>query len=169
MKIFLDLDGVIVAFAEGVIKWYNLDCTTEDFEEWGAIFDFFSGSEKDFWEGLTDKFWLGLEFTKEAKQILTLVEPMKPCILTSPSHTSAGSKQQWIRENLPDYFKGGRYLIGPAKDFGAHSESLLIDDSEENIDKFRKAGGHTILVPRPWNKLRGEDILQHLKNGLDSV
>lgn len=166
MRLFLDLDGVIVAFAEGVIKWYDLDCTPEDFKEWGAIFNFFTGSETEFWQGLTDKFWVGLGFTKEAKRILTLVGPMKPCILTSPSHTSAGSKQQWIKENLPDYFKDGRYLIGPAKHFGAHAESLLIDDSEENIDKFIEAGGYAILVPRPWNRLRGKDVLAHLKKEL---
>ena len=168
-KYFLDLDGVIVAFAEGVIKWYNLDCTPEDFKKWGAIFNFFTGSEATFWEGLTDKFWLGLEFTKEAKRILTLVEPLKPCILTSPSHTSAGSKQQWIKENLPDYFNDGRYLIGPAKHFGAHSESVLIDDAEENIDKFKNEGGHVILVPRPWNRLRGNDVLEHIKTELDKI
>ena len=169
MRYFLDLDGVIIAFAEGVIKWYNLDCSPEDFKKWGAVFNFFSGSEKVFWEGLTDKFWLGLEFTKEAKRILTLVEPLKPCILTSPSHTSAGSKQQWIKENLPDYFNDGRYLIGPAKHFGAHSESVLIDDAEENIDKFKNEGGHVILVPRPWNRLRGNDVLEHIKTELDKI
>lgn len=170
---YLDLDGVIVDFAQGCIDWYTLDCTPEDFKDWGFIFNFFSGSEKDFWEGLTDRFWLGLNFTKEAKRILTLVEPMKPCILTSPARTGAGGKQQWIRENLPDYFNEDRYLIGPAKHYLAHKNSLLIDDSEENVDRFRKGvkgnGGMAILVPRPWNRLRGNDVLKHIKTELDKL
>jgi 5'(3')-deoxyribonucleotidase len=171
---FLDLDGVIVDFAQGCIDWYNLDCTPEDFTEWGAIFDFFTGKEIDFWEGLTDKFWIGLGFTKEAKRILTLVGPMKPCILTSPSHIGgSGGKQQWIKENLPDYYNEERYLIGPAKNYMAHKNSLLIDDAEENVDKFRKGvngnGGHAILVPRPWNRLRGNDVLKHIKTELDKI
>jgi hypothetical protein len=166
MRIYLDLDGVIVAFAEGVIKWYDLNCTTEDITGWGVIFKYFPGSEAAFWEGLTTKFWLELKFTREANQILTLLKPIKPCILTSPPHNGAGGKQQWIRKNLPDYFKDGRYLIGPAKQYLAHNNALLIDDSDENIDKFENAGGHAILVPRPWNRLRGNDIMKHIKTEL---
>ena len=169
MRVFLDLDGVIVDFAKGCIEWYNLDCTPEDWKEWLDIFKYYTGDESKFWEGLTDKFWLELEFTKEAKRILTLLRPMKPCILTSPAWTGAGGKQQWIRKKLPDFFKEDRYLIGPAKHYLAHENALLIDDADENVQRFREAGGHAILIPRPWNSLSDEDVLIHLKNSLDSI
>ena len=167
MKVyFLDLDGVIVNFAQGCIDWYNLDCKKEDFKYWGAIFDYYEGTEASFWNGLTTKFWVGLKFTEEAKRILTLVEPLKPCILTAPPQNGAGGKQLWIQKFLPNYFTEKRYLIGPAKHYLAHGQSLLIDDSEDNVDKFRKVGGHAILVPRPWNRRRDQDVLKHIKEGL---
>ena len=169
LRVFLDLDGVIIDFAQGCIDWYNLDCTPEDFLHWGAIFKYFNGNESEFWDGLTHKFWLGLKFTKEAKRILTLVDPLKPCLLTSPPWHGAGGKQDWIQNEMPDYFKDGRYLIGPAKHYAAWKESVLIDDSEDNIEKFKDAGGHAIMVPRPWNNLRGKDVLKHIKNGLNVV
>lgn len=168
MRLFLDLDGVIVDFAQGCIDWYNLDCNVKDFTKWSKIFKYFTGYEKDFWEGLTDKFWVELKFTKEAKEILELLKDVKPCILTSPGHTGAGGKQQWIRKNLPDYFKDGRYLIGPAKHYLATSDSLLIDDSQENCRKFEEAGGYSILIPRPWNDLRDNDLITYLKGKLES-
>lgn len=169
MRVFLDLDGVIVDFAKGVIEWYNLDCKPEDWSEWGDVFKYYEGTEASFWDGLSDKFWIGLKFTEEAKEILELLKPFKPCILTSPAHTGAGGKQQWIRENLPGYFKNGRYLIGPPKHLLASGNSLLIDDSQENCDKFIKAGGHAIIVPRPWNNLSDKDVIEHLKkNVLDA-
>lgn len=168
MKVyFLDLDGVVVDFAQGCIDWYNLDCKPEDIKFWGAIFDFYKGTEASFWEGLTTEFWVGLKFTKEANDILTLLEPLKPCILTAPPWKGAGGKQEWIQKQMPDYFNEKRYLIGPGKHFLAHSQSLLIDDSEDNVDKFREFGGNAILVPRSWNRRRGQDILQHIKEGLN--
>jgi len=169
MRIFLDLDGVIVDFAKGVIEWYNLNCKPEDWKSWGDIFKYYKKSERNFWDGLTDKFWIDLEFTKEAKEILTLVEPFKPCILTTPSWTGAGGKQQWIRKNLPDYFNDDRYLIGPPKWLLAPGNSLLIDDAEENIRKFCASGGIGILVPRPWNYLHRENVIEHLKRSLNRL
>lgn len=164
MRIFLDLDGVIVDFANGIIDWYNLNCSPKDFKKWNDVFKFFNGTEHDFWNNLTDDFWVNLNFTKEAKTILTLLEDFKPCILTSPGWTGAGGKQKWLRKNLPKYFKEERYLIGPAKHYLAHAFSLLIDDSENNVEKFREAGGNAILVPRPWNSLRDKEdkLFQHI-------
>jgi len=60
---------------------------------------------------------------------------------------------RWIREHLPAYSR--RFLIGPAKEFCANPRSVLIDDSETNVKAFFEAGGHTVLVPREWNWMRG--------------
>jgi len=48
MRMFLDLDGVIVDFAKGAIEWYNLDCTPEDWKSWGDIFKYYKKSETSF-------------------------------------------------------------------------------------------------------------------------
>ncbi len=36
----------------------------------------------------------------------------------------------------------------------ANSTTLLIDDCEENLDKFVKAGGRVCTYPAPWNHMR---------------
>ena len=73
-----------------------------------------------------------------------------PVLLTSPGNAeSVVGKIQWIEKHLPEYKR--RYLIGPEKHFCSHRNSILIDDSDENVMKFREEGGDAILVPRMWN------------------
>jgi hypothetical protein len=76
-------------------------------------------------------------------------------------------KKQWIRRYLPEEM-WNNYLIGPPKHLCASPDALLIDDVEENVDKFRAYGGRAVLFPRPWNRLRlkesGEYVLGNLFN-----
>ena len=46
------------------------------------------------------------------------------------------------------------YQIGPRKELNAKSGAILIDDSDDNIRKYREAGGTAILFPQPWNERR---------------
>ncbi len=157
-RVFLDLDGVIVNFAQGVIDLYKLSCKFEDLTHWGAILEYSGKTPAEFWGGLTEDFWYGLRMFPEAKMLLDLLKPYNPCILTSPSYISAGARQQWIRLWMSDYFQDGRYLIGPAKKYVAREGALLIDDSPDNITAWRKAGGEGFLFPRPWNNSRDWDL-----------
>lgn len=157
-RVFLDLDGVIIDFVQGAIDWYVLDCKFEDVDHWGYLECASGLTEKEFWEGMTDKFWLGLKMLRHAYPLLALLKPYDPCILTSPSLTSAGVRQKWIRDNMPDYFDAKRYLIGPAKADVAREGAVLIDDSEINISAWRSAGGVGFLYPQPWNKFKGQDF-----------
>ena len=159
MQWFLDLDGVIVDFIGGIIKFWNLKCTHNDITHWGGLYDFFDGTEEEFWAPLPETFWQNLDFTEEAEAILDLVAPHKPTILTAPPWTGASGKQKWIQKNLPEYFDHGRYLIGPGKDVIAHPGAILIDDGEHNIDAWVANGGQGILVPRPWNRNRKQNTL----------
>lgn len=157
MKWFLDLDGVIVDFIAGIIKFWNLKCTHNDIKTWESLYDFFDGTEEEFWAPLPEIFWENLGFTPEAEAILDLIAPFKPTILTAPPWTGASGKQRWIRKHLPEYFDHGRYLIGPDKDIVAGPGRVLIDDGEHNIDAWVEAGGLGILVPRPWNRNREQN------------
>ena len=150
--VFLDLDGVIRDFVQGVIEKFNLSISHKDVSSW----DYFTKDLKlpNFWGELDYDFWLKLKFTKDAEKILEIVEPYKPVVLTSPIYDSAGATQQWVRTNLPEYFKEGRYLIGPAKWACAGENKALIDDAEHNIDNFKKYGGYSILWPASWNRGR---------------
>lgn len=147
--IFLDLDGIIRDFVQGVIDKFDLKITHNDVNRW----DYFEEELDipDFWERLDYDFWLQLPKTPFADKILNILELYNPVILTSPTYTSAGGTQAWIRENLPDYFNEKRYLIGPAKWACGNIDSILIDDSDSNVSKFLEAGGKAILFPAPWN------------------
>ena len=62
-----------------------------------------------------------------------------------------------------------QFLIGPSKHLCANPETLLIDDSDKNVDSFRKCGGQAVLVPRPWNSLHGLNALDHLTTAFYSL
>jgi hypothetical protein len=73
-------------------------------------------------------------------------------ILTSPTKDPEclAGKLEWIHDVLPDWLHR-QYLIGPRKYLCARPDTLLIDDSDEQVNSFRAEGGQALLVPRPWN------------------
>ena len=165
-RIFLDLDGVIRDWDGGVYKLFEMEHQTPT--DWGhvsrTICKEYGISERYFWEKQTANFWIGLKMLPGAGTILSLLPIDKTCILTSPTLNNAGFSQQWIRNNLPEYFNSKQYLIGPTKQFCAASDTLLIDDSDTNVEKFRKAGGNAILYPQPWNK--NKDLIERRVDNL---
>lgn len=169
-KLFIDMDGVFVDFIGGALKFFKSTRTVSDWPKghWGSssiFLEMFGLPLNDFWNGLREDFWRGLDYTKDGIKFLELVEPFKPCILTSPAWHSATGKQDWIQEKLPHYFKEKRYLIGPAKHYCAAPMHVLIDDSDKNVREFRAAGGTAILYPRPWNELHWiEDPLDYVQS-----
>lgn len=165
LKWFLDLDGVIVDFVGGIIRYHGLQCSVNDVTDWNALYKYWSGTVAEFWELLPENFWTNLDFTPEGKDIIDFLAEMniKPTILTSPPWTGATGKQKWIQQNMPEYFDHDRYLIGPSKTCVARGGAVLIDDAEHNIDPWVEAGGMGILVPRPWNRNRGKDTLEWIQ------
>lgn len=157
-QVFLDLDGVITDFVGSAITYLNLQCLWEDLVRWDAIYDHYWGTQEEFWKELGDDFWENhMSFTTDAKEILKVVDPYEPCILTCPTPEGGSTgKQLWIKKNLPDYYLEGRYLIGPCKAAASRPGSVLIDDADHNIYDWSMKGGQGILVPRPWNTLGGE-------------
>jgi len=156
-RIFLDLDGVIRNWCGGIFKLFDIEPVPVTTYE--GIVDYvckdYGISKTYFWERQDYHFWKYLKCYPYIEPVLRLFPVDKVCILTSPSLNGAGGSQAWIKKNLPSLFNNKQYLIGPAKHFCAGSHSLLVDDSDDNTDRFRKAGGHTILFPQPWNRCSG--------------
>lgn len=159
-RIFLDLDGVVRAWDDAVIKLYNLRMNQSEITHWGSIYEraqaLYNMSLQEFWDGQGEDFWLNLEFTPEATDVLCLLEKTKKDIvlLTAPTMNNAGWGQQWIRKHMPSYFYKQKYIIGPCKYVCANSQSMLVDDAEKNIDPWIESGGVGFLFPRPWNRMR---------------
>lgn len=155
MKVFLDMDGVLVDFVSSVNKlmgipenipattrnwWENYNITFEQVNKYCTI---------DFWENLA---WL-----PDGKKILTAVLDKFPqdqvYLLTTPmpNNGSWTGKYNWVKKHLP-LFEKQLIITLASKDIFADPDTLLIDDYDKNIEKFKAAGGNGCLVPRPSNK-----------------
>lgn len=166
------MDGVLVDFIGGVCELHDVSNPYEDHENHGIydIQNLLGISGAAFWDPLGKSFWANLKPTPYMTDIVNLLVKAyggeNICLLTSPASTEGciDGKMAWIREHLPAFRR--QFLIGPSKEFCAHANSLLVDDSEENVTKFRDAGGAAFLVPGPWNLGHCNDPVQILKNYL---
>lgn len=171
--IFLDMDGVIVDFMTSSLELHG----------GGHLLETWPPGEKDahtllgitrgqFWKKLDAagaQFWSDLPPYPWTFDLLSLLRRIAPVtILTSPSmsHDCPGGKILWMRKHLGKGFRD--YLIGPSKHLLAHPDTLLVDDKESNVEKFRSAGGQAILFPRPWNSNHHElDPLEYVRRQLN--
>jgi 5'(3')-deoxyribonucleotidase len=156
--IFLDLDGVLVDFIGAALRLHS----REDFFETPSnrglwdIEELVAGSKRKFWAPLDGpKFWSSLEKLPESDQIVhwcaEKVGEENVAILTTPSSSPycIPGKQQWLRKYYPQF--SSRTIFTGAKEFLAAPGKFLVDDRDLNVEKFNKAGGTGILVPRLWN------------------
>jgi len=161
MKVFLDMDGVLVDFRRGIFDAFNKPCPYEAasrlwtfWEEW---------SPKPTFEMIdtvcTSKFWRNLRFMHDGLDIFDTVSDKFPdkdiYLLTTPMPNKGSwpGKVEWVQRYFSTFRK--RLIITQAsKSLFAGPDTLLIDDKDENIEEFIAVGGRGLLVPRPWNKTR---------------
>lgn len=121
-----------------------------------------------FWSMIPRTFWSSAPKSAEHDWLLPkcveLVGQQGICLLTGPTKDPdcLAGKLEWIVRVLPPWLHR-QYLVGPCKQFCAHPDALLIDDSDANVDKFRAWGGNALLVPRPWNMLHATNTMTHLQ------
>jgi len=155
------MDGVCVDFVNAAFKLHGeeydpanyvkgmysiermLCCTTDTF--WQPI----DAECSDFWRKLEPYRWFDNLYTK-------LCEQGEVYFTTAPSRSpfSALGKLQWLQDRFGRKFN--QYFIGIHKQLFARLGSILIDDSDENVKAFQKAGGTAILFPQPWNSRHDE-------------
>lgn len=176
-KIVLDLDDTLASFTMTVLGALGCDvgpfdyarfptqCQYDIIKAWKWLMDldinhpitipqFWSMVSHETWRSLpkSDEFWL-------LEAAAYMVGPENVLIATVPTKSAAAhsAKFEWIEEHCPDWVKR-QYSITPRKNWLAQPGVLLIDDSDKNCDKFEEAGGHAILVPRPWNTLHEQSL-----------
>lgn len=172
MNVVLDLDGVIIDMVGGMEKHFDIKI-----KEWPVgerlLEKVFDMSPKRLWANLGFEFWANLKWNVDGQRILTKLimafgeENIVICTSPTLHPQAAAGKMAWIQNQLPDFSR--RFLIGPAKEFLAHREAVLVDDFDYNVDKFREHGGHAILVPRPWNSNHELDTLPHIEECLKGL
>jgi len=155
LDIYLDLDGVLVDLVAGLIHGHNLNMTHEDVTKW-EISDIAGIPYDDFWGCFGKEFWANLPRTPEFDKYINMLDKWNPIICTSPTKFEGCTegKIKWIEWNLPRYWARGRFIITPKKHLIAQPDTLLIDDYDQNCVEWERAGGVSILVPRPWNGMK---------------
>ena len=136
IKLFVDLDGVLVDFIRG---YYDL--TGKDISgQWHDSPDFWRPIEKAGCD-----FWVNLKWTKDGKKLWNYIKKYDPEILSSPSESndSRVGKHKWVKKELPDTHLILRSAENK-KEF-ANDHAILIDDRDVNIESWIKAGGIGIL------------------------
>ncbi len=177
-QIFLDVDDTLVDFTLAALEFVGVDLKHVDLDSFYERFGYnivkaanelrslftVAKSTSDFWNSIPRSFWASLQKTPECDSLIRgscdLVGRENVFLLTTPidDPECGAGKMELIRDVFPDFWEDRRYLIGPPKYACAHGGALLIDDSDKNVNLFRKHHGIAALLPRPWNslhKLRG--------------
>lgn len=156
--VFLDMDGVVADFQQGVYRAFN---QPYDYAKLPRAYDFWTTWDKvvtrrEVNAACDTDFWANLPWTHDGHEILDVVlrkfDVNQIYLLTvpMPNILSPTGKWMWIAKNIPKLYN--RTLIGPTpKSLLARPDTLLIDDHDKYVEGFKAAGGHAIRVPRPWN------------------
>ncbi len=183
--IMIDLDGVLVNFLGGLHKAlgvpYDINNYPYEKGKWNMLtdikrFDDIPATFEQCNDCCTANFWDNLEWVHDGRNILRVIMNTfgleKVYLLTTPMPNleSASGKMMWVNGNLPICLK--RTIITQApKHLLARPDTLLIDDKDENVDGFCKAGGKAFLVPRPWNRahINADRTVQMLEEFLGRI
>lgn len=161
MKVYLDLDGVLVDFRRGVCEAFGFPYDNPS-EKWCFWEDWPNVTSKMVNAICTQEFWRTLNFMHDGQVILYgwvgLMKKFEDITLLTtpmPNPDSWTGKYMWIKENMPAKFMENVIMLQGSKAQLAGPDTLLIDDKDENIAEFVAAEGQGILVPRKWNELCG--------------
>lgn len=176
MRIFLDLDGVLVDFIRGAAELFKKDYD-QLISRWPpGMYDMevvLGISKTKFFstiENVGEDFWATLPPFPYAKSFYEHCEGIAPvCILTRPTYAPSclSGKVRWMRR----HFGNIDYIIGKRKELCARDTHVLIDDHTVNVSKFQEHGGRAILWPAINNPRHAESdrAVEIVKEELDRV
>lgn len=189
-RIFLDMDDVCNRFTMYALRLAG--CLVDIFDDsvfdpkWkfdiikalNALHPTQTFTAKSFWDNLPEEAWSLAPISDEYHYLLDwateIVGRSNMFFLTSPTlcPLSCSGKLKWIKYHAPPWMQR-QYVITPRKICCANEYSLLIDDKDSNVVDFKAAGGHAVLVPRPWNSAhdisKGGDRIAYLKHRLQLI
>lgn len=176
VRIFCDLDGVLVDFDRGFseIPENSEKLPPSEYEE--------VHGKNSIWK-VIDKYgaeyWSELYWKSDGRELWDYLEEYKPAILSSPSRSqsSIDGKTKWVRLNLgikqqpvtkiSDYTPESRLILMQQKHlFAKGPNDILIDDTRAKIDKWVEAGGTGILHNDATDTIKVlEGILERIREG----
>lgn len=155
MRCLVDLDGVLVDLLTGWCQAKGFTIPNPyPFGTMQFAHMFPTVNPKDVWNDCGQSFWANLPMMPDAELLVSDLQflfgrKVFPITSIVGPPVSAVGKIQWLARNLPHF--AGSYFITSQRTQLADQKTILIDDDEVHIAKFRKAGGHAVLMPRIWN------------------
>ena len=154
--VFLDMDGVISDFVSAALDLHDRSDAERSWQpgEWDIPTVLGMNSSK-FWTPIHkqgEEYWSTLTPYPWLHELIQVIQEFSSfTILSSPSTLPQclSGKVQWLHAQFGGEFRD--FLIGPQKHLCAKPEMVLIDDSDDNVNLFRKHGGQSILFPQLWN------------------
>jgi hypothetical protein len=156
VRVFCDLDGVLVDFNRGfkMIDANKDKLSPKEYEEKYGI--------EKMWEMVDeagDSYWANLKWMKDGRELWDYLSQFDPIILSSPSRSkhSVHGKMKWINRNLgigqekptkssKKWDPESRIILSGYKyKFAQGENDILIDDTEQKIKDWTEAGGTGIL------------------------
>ncbi len=162
--ILFDMDGVLADFVGGALRVHGkyIHPGEVGYNFWTQVgFDGDAGA-KAFWALLANPgFWANLDPLPDGMELFERVRGLvsKDRIGLLSSGFCPGSpdgKAEWVRKHLPGFER--RLYTGADKHLLAAPHIILIEDYEANVEAWQAAGGKAVLVPRSWNRRRGETL-----------
>lgn len=158
--VYLDCDGVLADFITGILKAMDIPFPGYSKWPWGRVFDIFPLVGTDWAEAskfCDGTFWAGLPWMLDGmaiyKEVFERFRVAETMLLTKPMDHDGSytGKAEWVTKHMPEL---RRRLVPTHIDkaeFAFDFNHLLIDDNQENVENFIRAGGAAIQVPRPYN------------------
>lgn len=181
MRILLDMDGVLVNFVKGVCDLWEVSeeklRTHWEIGTWDLVAPLGKTidtplTKSDFWIALENRpqFWAGLEEMSWLDSLLNLAgEDFHIVSAPGGCASSYRGKIQWLKRRFGNRFD--RFAITPYKHLFARPDALLIDDKDENVETFVRAGGHGIIFPTYHNSKHAhrDTPLAYVSEQLDRI
>lgn len=159
MRIFLDLDGVLVNYIPAIAAFFGVP-VTELYSKWPpGVYEICHalGKDKNVWAEVWDApetIWSEMSEFPWARALFNKCnETAETFILTSPinSGTCVSGKVKWIHAFAGREYR--KYILTHFKHNCARWDHVLIDDREDNIRLWEEEGGEGILFPSHGNRL----------------
>lgn len=170
---FLDLDGTLADLVTALARAHGKSIQRGT---WPATYDLRVALEKthdQIWEHPEvrgEAFWLGLEKLPWADELVALARERfdEVAILSQGVQDPAcyAGKVAWVQRHYP----GLHVAVATRKVLHARPGLVLVDDYERNETEWTARGGEAILVPAPWNRLRGTpdgDVVRVVREAFD--
>jgi FMN phosphatase YigB (HAD superfamily) len=162
-KIYLDMDGVLTNFRGEINRIFEIKEPAGVFQENWYWWRDYGVTDSRVEAVCGERFWEELNWTNDGLDIFHTLcsdyENVDIYFLSVPMKNKISAqkgKTLWLSDRFSDSPHKLLHWDAPIistlpKSLFARPDTLLIDDTDKNVEDFREAGGKAILIARPWN------------------